>query len=93
MTVFGEPYTIEHACKRGISPSEHACIGVRTGEGLDALEHRHPKGEQTDAGGKSYQEKGKATIRLEPATKVCNREYARAVNRCTTNIYSKHCNK
>ena len=65
-----EPYTIEHACKRGISPSEHACIGVRTGEGLDALGHRHPKGEQTDAGGKSYEEKGKATGRLEPTTKV-----------------------
>ena len=60
--------TIEHACKRGISPSEHACIGVRTGEGLDALEHRHPKEKQTDAGGKSYQEIGKATERLEPTT-------------------------
>ena len=55
--------------KSSISPSEHACIGVRTREGLDALEHRHPKGEQTDAGGKSYQEKGKPTERLEPTTK------------------------
>ena len=78
-----EPYTIEHACKRGISPSEHACIGVRTGKGLDALEHRHLKGEQTDAGGKSYEEKRKATARLEPTTKASSRKYDRAVNRCT----------
>ena len=87
ISCFREPYTIEHACKRGISPSEHACIGVRTGEGLDALEHRHPKEKQTDAGGKSYEEKGKATRGVEPTIKASCKNIAHAVNRFTTSVY------
>ena len=81
-----EPYTIEHACKRDISPSEHACISVRTARGLNALEHCHPKGEQTDAGGKSYEEKGKAIREVEPTIKASCKNMAHAVNRFTTSI-------
>ena len=65
---------------------EHAYICVRTARGLNALEHCHLKGEQTDAGGKSYEEKGKAIRGVEPTIKASCKNIAHAVNRFTTSI-------